>query len=315
MRGIYKITNTNNGKCYIGKSEDLEKRLLRHERTLRSGNNRNKHLQSSFNISGGKGFIVEILEVLSENDDINARERYWIRIYRSDDRDYGYNKTEGGDGGNSYTKYLTAEELVRLKKRLSTCKEGQNNPVYHKHCYTDGIRLRYITDDEIVEYEKNGWIHGVPNATKEKERISNLGAKNGFFGKHHTEKTKQKIADGMTGNKNWNYGKSIYHKGVVQKFISAEKVGAYENDGWVKGFAPINREKVSKAKKGRKGKPCPNAVIYSYNGNEYRGWRAMKSYLNQHGYPRISEAAILKLASGCKVRGYDDLYKKIIIVK
>jgi predicted GIY-YIG superfamily endonuclease len=30
--GIYKITNTLNGKCYIGVSKDVEKRIAQHER-------------------------------------------------------------------------------------------------------------------------------------------------------------------------------------------------------------------------------------------------------------------------------------------
>ena len=55
------------------------------------------------------------------------------------------------------------------------------------------------------------------------------------------------------------------------------------------------------------------STIYIYNEQEYVGWRKLRAYLIENGYPKISEAAIIKLSKGLRVRGYDDLFEKITI--
>ena len=58
-----------------------------------------------------------------------------------------------------------------------------------------------------------------------------------------------------------------------------------------------------------------NAIKYLYDGKEFYGWRKLKKYLNENGYSKISEATIVKLSNGLSVRGYDDLFGKIITNK
>lgn len=139
MRGIYKITNTINNKCYIGKSEDLAKRLKYHTDTLVRGSNKNKHMQNAYNMYGPGTFTVEILEDLDDDVDINEREKYWISFYQSSDDRYGYNRTKGGDGGNSYVDCMAEEEREEHYKKHKEIRTGENNPVYGKRLYNDGI--------------------------------------------------------------------------------------------------------------------------------------------------------------------------------
>lgn len=94
MGHIYKITNTINGKIYIGQTiKSVEKRFQQHK------NNSNKPyfsqivLYQAFNKYGIENFICEELEECPL-EILDEREKYWIKFYNS----YidGYNSTLGG---------------------------------------------------------------------------------------------------------------------------------------------------------------------------------------------------------------------------
>ena len=97
MKGIYKITNKINGKAYIGKSSDIEKRWQYHLNNYTSNREYNKTLYRAFRKYGINNFSFEVLEELSDKYDeqSNEREQYWIKYYNT--FDFGYNMTEGGD--------------------------------------------------------------------------------------------------------------------------------------------------------------------------------------------------------------------------
>lgn len=92
--GIYKITNLDTQRAYIGRSTDIKKRLT-------------EHVKGAFNIStiadqeihrvmGREGidkFSFEVLEKV-EKDKLNEREKYWIDFYQT--QSYGYNQNKGG---------------------------------------------------------------------------------------------------------------------------------------------------------------------------------------------------------------------------
>lgn len=92
--GIYKITNLDTQRAYIGRSTDVKKRLT-------------EHVKGAFNIStiadqeihrvmGREGvdkFSFEVLEKV-EKEKLNEREKYWIDFYQT--QSYGYNQNKGG---------------------------------------------------------------------------------------------------------------------------------------------------------------------------------------------------------------------------
>ena len=313
MIGIYKITNTINGKCYIGQSAKLEERIKNHIKTLINGTNKNEHLQSAYSVYGQGNFTVEIIEECLE-EDLDEREIFWIDFYKSCDRDFGYNKTPGGKGGNGYFDVLENEDKDNIRKRISEKNKGELNPIYGKYCYTNGTIIKYIKESEIEQYELNGWYKGVPDFIKEKERIANSGENNGFYGKRHSEETKRKISESRLGKNNWNFGKVIYHKEDEQKFINVEEVEYYESIGWKRGVSEVSKRNNSENKKGRK---MPESAlrkksnVYMYQEKEYVGWRKLQKYLRENGYPKISESTIIKLSKGYSVRGYDNLFNEI----
>jgi group I intron endonuclease len=66
ISGIYKIRNIVNGKCYIGSSKNIHKRLLTHRNNLCKGTHKNKHLQNAWNLYGDTSFVFEIVELTNK---------------------------------------------------------------------------------------------------------------------------------------------------------------------------------------------------------------------------------------------------------
>jgi group I intron endonuclease len=90
--GIYKITNIINNKCYIGSTgKCLYKRLHQHIRLLKSNFHNNLHLQSAYNLYGKEMFIVDIIEICQDKEEVLSREEFFINYYKSYDPNYGYN--------------------------------------------------------------------------------------------------------------------------------------------------------------------------------------------------------------------------------
>lgn len=79
--GIYKITNTANGKFYIGSSVRLKQRASQHWNRLRRGVHVNKHLLAAFEKYGEELFRFEVIEAC-EPDVVLQREQHYIDTLR-----------------------------------------------------------------------------------------------------------------------------------------------------------------------------------------------------------------------------------------
>ena len=99
MHTVYKITNTKNGKMYIGYTgQTIEQRWRRHCRDAFSGKYDYKFVRA-IKKYGPESFIIETLEVVESKEMGLARERELIKEYNS--RELGYNTHEGGRGGHT----------------------------------------------------------------------------------------------------------------------------------------------------------------------------------------------------------------------
>jgi group I intron endonuclease len=103
---IYKITNTINGKIYIGKTtKSLNERKKTHLKRFRYG--KKTHLYSAFKKYGNDAFLWEELIKCSDINELNELEIFFIKKY--DSIKNGYNMTMGGDGGDTIS-MKSAEE-------------------------------------------------------------------------------------------------------------------------------------------------------------------------------------------------------------
>lgn len=94
MGVIYKITCLKNNKIYIGQSIVVKKRIENHFRDLRKNRHYNKGLQEDYNKYGEKNFNIEILEECKKSE-LNEKEKYYIHLLKSLDKDIGYNINKG----------------------------------------------------------------------------------------------------------------------------------------------------------------------------------------------------------------------------
>lgn len=119
--GIYKITNTNNGKFYIGSSVDLYHRKSVHISKLNSNTHDNNYLQNSFNKYNGQGFIFNVIELIEDKNLLIEREQFWIDFYQSYNPDIGYNLCRFA--GSTLNRVFTEEH----KRKLSIAALGKKS--------------------------------------------------------------------------------------------------------------------------------------------------------------------------------------------
>lgn len=94
--GIYKITDMNNMKCYIGQSVDIANRFTQH---CRCGcgikTPKDNKLYAAMLKEGLDQFTFEIVEICPQ-EELNEKEKYYIDVYNS--VNYGFNSQDGVNG-------------------------------------------------------------------------------------------------------------------------------------------------------------------------------------------------------------------------
>ena len=78
ISGVYKITCTDTGRCYIGQSGDITRRWNQHLENLMFNRHVNLGLQESWNNYSLSKFNFMILEVVQEEKDRLEREKHFI---------------------------------------------------------------------------------------------------------------------------------------------------------------------------------------------------------------------------------------------
>jgi group I intron endonuclease len=91
--GIYKITNLQNHKCYIGQSVNIAERWRQHvKRGLGVETITNNKLYPALKQDGVENFSFELIQECPRSD-LNKAEKYWIQYF--DSYNCGYNSTTG----------------------------------------------------------------------------------------------------------------------------------------------------------------------------------------------------------------------------
>lgn len=144
--GIYCIENLVNQKKYIGQSIHILRRWNEHKNELNKNQHINQYLQNAWNKYGECNFLFSIIEKCEERD-LDNKEIFYIGLFKSFDKDYGYNLNSGGSSG----RYLTDD--VRL--RMSESKIGSLNSFYGKH-HTEEVKekLKFIKSNMSDETKR-----------------------------------------------------------------------------------------------------------------------------------------------------------------
>lgn len=93
ITGIYKITNLDNGMCYIGQSVDVADRWRQHvKRGVGAEPVTQNKLYPAMKSIGVENFMFELIEECKGNE-LTPREKYWTDFYQA--QTYGYTVKKG----------------------------------------------------------------------------------------------------------------------------------------------------------------------------------------------------------------------------
>lgn len=155
--GIYMIMNNLNGKIYIGQSVDILTRWKHHLWHAKRGDE--NHLYRSIREFGEKNFSFCILK---ETTDLDYFEKFFIKLYHSDDASLGYNLTQGGQdhGWKEFNDRVKTGEIPHpMTGHIWTDEQKLNmsNGRKGKYCGSDHY-LSKMSENERKNFvkEKNG---------------------------------------------------------------------------------------------------------------------------------------------------------------
>lgn len=193
---IYMYTNLINEKKYVGKAKDFNKRHnqhLKHKKDL---------IDKKIKEYGIENFKVEILiENVQDNDKLNEYEKFFIKRKRSHvSYGTGYNRTWGGDGGDTISG-MTDEQRKEYSRKLSESRKGEKNPNYGVHRYgKDSPRYGHKHSDEFKKHLSEAFkgekhpMYGKPRSNETRQKISET--KKGY---KHKKESRQKMSEQRKG--------------------------------------------------------------------------------------------------------------------
>lgn len=186
MGNIYLITNTINGKVYVGQTKlSITERFKEHCRPSKK-----TAICNSIQKYGAENFTIKLLEEC-EIDMLDERETHYIKQYNSYEE--GYNNTIGG--GSQYISH-TPEVKKKLSEAAKGKMVGDKNPAKRPE-----VRKK-ISEAAKRRVESGEWISpttgGHTPEALEKMRANQpdrSGKNNSRYGIKMSEETKQKIRE------------------------------------------------------------------------------------------------------------------------
>ena len=175
---IYKITNTVNGKYYIGKhqTKDLN------DGYMGSG----KHLKRAIKKHGIDNFSKEILHVFQTEQEMNDKEKELVLLEEN-----CYNLCPGGHGGFGYinSNGINNKNHEHVPQMLSELHKGSKKP------WSSEIMKQRHKEGKVVY----STTKGIPRSdlAKEKQRIAMTGRVPWNKGIPRSEETKKKISNSI----------------------------------------------------------------------------------------------------------------------
>ena len=228
---IYKVTNKINSKVYIGqttnkrgfngryaaKGKGIERmyNYYLNSKKQKGKSSCNEHLFKSIKKYGFDNFEVnKEFDIAFSFDELNIKEKLWIKYYNSIDEKYGYNILEGG---SSFTK----DDLKRMGKNRIGKFRGSKSPHAKKviclntkkiyNCILDAEYVTGINHNSICSCCKNG--------------LYTTGNTSWMYYEDYIKSDKNTIEEKI--NKNGNNSKAVICLNDMNIFNSAKEAGLF----------------------------------------------------------------------------------------
>lgn len=178
---VYKITNIITNKIYIGiTNQGSHIRYLHHLYESRIGELSPIH--KSIAKYGKENFILEVIDFADNYEDLKEKEKYYIKLYNSNNRNIGYNLTEGGDGTFGRMHSNETKEKIRLKaigRKASDETKAKMSESKKGHKLSDKT-IEVLTNSNInrsksiLQYDTNGNFIAEYKSISEASKISGV---------------------------------------------------------------------------------------------------------------------------------------------
>ena len=201
--GIYKLTCQPNGKIYIGKSINLNRRLKEYERGYKQTISR--YLKNAILKYGWDSFKIEILETVidfnkeRDNFSLLQRESYYIELLDTTDVDKGYNICKFSSDRTGVKASDETREKMRNsrlgKKRKPFSEKAREN-------MRQGQLGKKMSDEQKEKISQSNLGRTFSEETKAKISMANLGMK-------RSDETKEKMSQSKLGKPSLRKGKKV----------------------------------------------------------------------------------------------------------
>jgi group I intron endonuclease len=199
---IYKFTNLMNGKCYIGKTNNIKRRIKRHLNDIKSSKT---YFHKALLKYGIDNFHINIVCICDDFNQLNEMEFHYIKQYKSRQYENGYNLTDGGEGSIGYIP--TNETRQKISKSLKNRKFTKE----WKQKISESKKRNYVKTEHPN--------YGKKLSIEVRQKISKS-----HKGKKVSTATKKKISEWNRSNKNKNRNTYIITKPdgteIQTKFLS-----------------------------------------------------------------------------------------------
>ena len=172
---VYYLLNKINNKIYVGRTYSPERRFLAHCK------NSERNINLAIKKDKVENFQLYLIADTKDLYESGELEKYYIKLWKTTDQQFGYNISGGGLGGNPLVGGTEEQRKIRSQK----------------------IRIGNLGKKTPIEVRK-------------KQSLAHAGQNNHMFGRKHTEESKRKNRESQLGEKHW---RSVKFTEDEEKFI------------------------------------------------------------------------------------------------
>lgn len=234
--GIYAITNTTNGKVYVGSAVNISARWREHLSQLRRGIHHSRYLQAAWVKHGEQAFSFSILQEVEKRESLIEEENRWIAYLDASKRTAGYNLcvTAGSQLGMKHSD--------EARKRMSEAQKG---------------RVKSVTHQEAI----NAALRGRKLSAEHRSKISSIQS-----GRRASEETRKKMREARANPKE-SLSPDAYHRMVTanvgRRFPESHRQKIAEANRR-RTVSDETRKKISEARKRTEAMKKQNSPLMGY---------------------------------------------------
>ena len=223
---VYRITNSINGKIYIGiTTNTLAVRRRGHKASSKSSRYKNIHLYNSIRKYGFDNFIFEEIACCKTLEDLNQTEIDLIKFYNSTNPEAGYNLSSGGfvNMPTEKSRKLSSERTKKLWENKEFREKMKQVAKINGERLSKSRKGSNLWSTLTEEQKQQAKETRKKNYVKENHHWYMKGSQ---LGRKFSEEHKRKIAESARGNTRAGLGSNHFAAKKIQCVETGEVFGS-----------------------------------------------------------------------------------------